>query len=105
MRFRVMTVLAVMRLLEMVGEETEKIPPPATFLRDSALRLIPLPFLMVKPSSRSLLMKLDPNTTTEHCVDPAVGVQKSFTGSGGLQLVLVHPRMHTFPVPSIVVTA
>src|SRR5881409_295733 len=93
-----------MRLFEMVGEETEKIPPPATFLRDSALRLIPFPLLMVKPSSRSSLTNPEPKTTTEHCVEPAAAVQKSFAGSGGLQFVLVHPRMQTLPVPSIVVT-
>ena len=56
----------MIRLLEMVGDDSEKTPPPA-ILR-SLVRLMPLPFLMVNPSMRSVFVKPVPKTTAEHCV-------------------------------------
>src|SRR5207249_703979 len=82
----------------MVGEEREKIPPPA--IRKSDDRTIPRPFLMVKPSRRSVGWKPEAKTTTAHCVEPESAAQKSFVGLAGV----LAPWMHGFPVPSIVVT-
>src|ERR1043166_229786 len=90
--------LAVMRLLEIVGDDSTKTPPPA--MVTSWSRLTPFPFLTVNPSRRSALVKPEAKTTTEHCVEPTTAVQKSFAGSGGS----LRPRMHGLPVPSIVVT-
>src|SRR5437667_8515948 len=87
-----------MRLLEMVGEERMKTPPPE--MLTSRSRFTPLPFLIVNPSIRSALVNPPAKTTTEHCVDPTLGVQKSLAGSGGS----LAPRIHGLPVPSIVVT-
>ena len=83
----------------MVGEEREKMPPPA--ILKSRLRLIPFPPRIVKPSMRSSFVNPLAKTTVEQTGRSGLGTQKSTPGFG----VAPWPRMHVFPVPSIVVTA
>src|SRR5262245_1399764 len=93
--------LAVTTLFEIVGEEKQKMPPPAIFLRASALRLMPRPPVIVNPSRRSAFVNPEPNTTAEHCVRVALSTQKSVAGAGGV----LAPWMHRLSVASMIVTA